>query len=399
MTNLSRRSFLSSGLGALGGVTLMASPGASLSLLGGPRGEDERTLVLIEFKGGNDGLSTLVPYGDDAYYNLRKRTRVEPKKLHRIDEYRGLQPELQALARRYEQGSVAVVQGVGYPNANLSHFKSLEIWHTADLRGRAGNDGWIGRLCANTWPDRSLPERTIHIGPEAPYSLASATHPPVAFHSPDTYRWLGDEDAEASLGDDGQPTGNPVLDRVRGVMRDARGSSERILRVVRKYETKVDYPGTDSGRALRSAAALIDARLGSRVISIRIGGFDTHANQSFDHPDVMRKVDASLDAFLTDVQRSEAGKRTLVVAYSEFGRRVRENGSGGTDHGKAGVLFAVGADVRGGLYGEYPSLTDLDDHDLRFNVDFRRVYASAIRYMGGDDEAVLGARFEALPYV
>jgi len=377
----------------------MATPGVSLSMLGGPRGENERTLVLVEFKGGNDGLSTIVPFGDDVYHQVRKRTRIEPKQVHRIDEYRGFAPGLKALSRRYATGKVAVIQGVGYPNPNLSHFKSLEIWHTADLRGRAGNDGWVGRLSAETWPDRDLPERTIHIGPEAPYSLASSTHPPVAFHSPDTYRWLGDRDAEATLDDGGEDSGSSVLDRLRGVMRDARSSSERILSVVRRYETKVDYPGADPGDALRNAAALIHSKLGCRVISIRVGGFDTHANQVFDHPDRMRKVDAALDAFLTDLQRSEAGKKTLVLAYSEFGRRVRENGSGGTDHGKAGVMFAMGEPVKGGLYGKYPSLTDLDDSDLRFNVDFRRVYASAIRYMGGQDEVVLGQRFEPLKIV
>lgn len=399
MTNFTRRSFLTRGLGAVGGATLIATPGVSLSMLGGPRGEDDRTLVLVEFKGGNDGMSTVVPFGDDAYHQVRKRTRIEPKQVHRIDEYRGFAPNLKALSRRYAQGKVAVIQGVGYPNANLSHFKSLEIWHTADLRGRAGNEGWVGRLCANSWPDRTLPERTVHIGPEAPYSLSSSTHPPVAFHSPDTYRWLGDKNAEPTLDDGGEDSGNSVLDRVRGVMRDARSSSGRILRVVRHYETKVDYPGTDSGAALRSAAALIHSQLGCRVLSIRIGGFDTHANQIFDHADRMRHVDASLEAFLTDLQRSQAGQKTLVLAYSEFGRRVRENGSGGTDHGKAGVMFALGAPVKGGLYGKYPSLTDLDNNDLRYNVDFRRAYASAIRYLGGDDEAVLGERFEPLKVV
>lgn len=398
MTNLSRRSFLSRGLGALGGVTLMASPGVSLSMLGGPRGEDDRTLVLIEFKGGNDGLSTIVPYGDDVYHQVRKKSRLQPKQLHRIDEYRGFATNLKALSRRYSEGQVAVIQGVGYPKANLSHFKSLEIWHTADLRGRAGNDGWVGRLNADTWPSKDLPERTVHIGPEAPYSLASSTHPPVAFHSPDTYRWLGDQGAESTLDDGGRESGKGVLDRIRGVMRDARSSSERILHAVRRYETPVEYPAFDMSPALRNAAAMIHSRLGCRVISIRIGGFDTHANQNYSHAELMRKVDGGLEAFLNDLQRSEAGKKTLVLAYSEFGRRVRENGSGGTDHGKASVMFAMGLPVKGGLYGEYPSLTDLDRDDLRFNVDFRRTYATAVRYMGGRDEVVLGERFEPVPF-
>ncbi len=393
MTHLSRRTFLTRGAGALGAAGLSAWPA-----LGAGRDEPESTLVLLELRGGNDGLSTLVPYGDDAYHRLRKRTRIEPGDVHRIDAYRGLNPALRARARRYQEGEVAVIQGVGYPNGNLSHFKSLEIWHTADLRGRSGSDGWIGRLASTTWPDDTLPERTVHIGPESPYSLASATHPPIAFHSPDTYRWLGDRDAEAFLGDEGVASGRGVLDRVREVMRDARSSSRRILRSVRGYKTPVEYPGTAIAGTLRDAAALIGAGLGCRVLSVRYGSFDTHANQAYDHHDLMRKLDPALNAFLADLRRSEPGRRTLVLAYSEFGRRVRENGSGGTDHGKAGVMFAMGAPVKGGLYGEHPSLTDLDDNDLRFTVDFRSTYATAIRHLGGDVQRVLGAPFEAVPY-
>jgi uncharacterized protein (DUF1501 family) len=220
----------------------------------------------------------------------------------------------------------------------------------------------------------------------------------VAFHSPDTYRWLGDRDAEAFLGDGGVSSGRGVLDRVRGVMRDARSSSQRILGSLRGYRTSVEYPGTAIAGSLRDAAALISSGLGCRVISVRYGSFDTHANQAYDHHDLMRKLDPALNAFLADLRRSDAGRRTLVLAYSEFGRRVRENASGGTDHGKAGVMFAMGPPVKGGLHGEHPSLTDLDDNDLRHTVDFRRAYATAVRHLGGDAGRVLGGDFEPLPF-
>jgi uncharacterized protein (DUF1501 family) len=368
-------------------------------LFGGPASEDERTLVLIQLNGGNDGLSTLVPFGDDAYYRVRKATRLEPDALHRVDDYVGLHPSLAHLARRYQEGQVALIQGVGYPGSNRSHFKSREIWHTADLRGRAGNDGWIGRLCDQAWAASTLPELSVHVGQNLPFSLYSPLHPPVVFNTPDSYRWLGDEGAAQVLDSSGDRRSSSVLERLRGVMADARSSSARILRAIREYETDVEYAGNRDAQALKHAAALIDARLGSRVLSVVIGGFDTHANQKADHSALLRLLDRALESFLSDLQRSEAGRKTLVLAFSEFGRRVKENGSGGTDHGKASLMFALGKPVAGGLYGEYPSLTDLDDQDLRFNVDFRRAYATAIEWMGGDARETLGAAFEPVPYL
>jgi len=402
---INRRAFLGTSLGALG-LTLTA-PGAkagALRLLGGRRREGERTLVIIQLNGGNDVLSTLVPYADDEYHRVRKSTKIDHDTLFKVDDYRGFHPKLRKLSKRFAEGEIGVIQGAGYPGPNRSHFKSREIWHTADLRGRARGDGWAGRLCATKWPEESLPELSVHIGPSLPFSLHSATHPPVAFNTPDSYQWLGDEGAEGSLemkrqDEEEERRPSSVLDHLRGVMSDARGSSERILEAIRRYETPVDFKGETFSQAMLTASALIHSGHGSRVISVTTGGFDTHAYQKGDHATALEKFDDGLDSFLRDVRRCEAGGRTLVVAFSEFGRRVQENGSGGTDHGKAGLMFVAGDPVRGGLYGKYPSLTDLDDKDLRFNVDFRDVYATATRWMGGDVEAVLDRPWAGLDYL
>lgn len=396
---MNRRSFLTASLGAFGGASLLANPAtAGLRLWGTGDRTDDRTLVLIQLDGGNDGISTLVPYGDDAYYRVRKSTKVEPKALHRIDDFVGLHPHLKQLARRYGEGEVAIVQGVGYPNSNRSHFMSREIWHTADLRGRAAGHGWIGRLCDSAWSDSTLPELTVHVGENPPYSLQSPTHPPIVFNSPDSYRWLGDRSAAGALAGEGDRKGASVLERLRGVMNDAQASSRRVLRAIREYETDAPYAGHKYAQALKGVAALIDAGLGSRVLSVTMGGFDTHAHQKGAHSDLMKNLDRELHAFMTDLERSEAGRNTLVVVFSEFGRRVQENGSGGTDHGKAGLMFALGKPVKGGLYGEYPSLTDLEGQDLRHNVDFRRSYATAIEWMGARTEDVLGESWEPVPF-
>jgi len=396
---MNRRAFLSSGLAALGGARLPLLARYNLLGLEDSRADSQRTLVVIEMRGGNDGLNTLVPYGDDEYYRARKTLRQKPGELHKLDEYRGLNPNLAGMARHFADGTGAIFQGVGYPNPSLSHFMSREIWDTADLRGRAGNIGWLGRLCDQAFATSNLPELSVHIGKEPPYSLHSPIHTPLVFSTPDTYRWLGDERGEEALEPGEEKDKRSTLDRIRNVMAQARTSSTRILAAVKKYETDVEYPRYASAGGMRTAAALIGANLGSRVISLTFGGFDTHAGQKFSHANALEKLDRALDAFLNDLKRSEGGRNTLVLVISEFGRRVRENASAGTDHGKAGVAFAFGEPVRGGLYGEYPSLRALDDKDLRYNLDFRSIYASAIAWMGGDPELVLGERFEAIPFV
>lgn len=375
------------------------TPGVLGAALNGQPRTSDRTLVVIELRGGNDALSTIVPYGDDQYYKLRKGTAWNPASLTKIDEYRGFHRDLAGMAKRYAEGQVAIFQGIGYPDGNKSHFKSREIWHTADLRGRSGNHGWLGRLCETRFPNSTLPELSIHIGPREPYSLQSVSHPPVIFRSPDTYRWLGDEDAHGSLEAKEANRGRTTLDRLRQVMTSAQSSSGRILDVLRRYETPVKYPKHESSETMRAAAALIHEQIGSRVISATFKGFDTHADQKFDHSNALGIVDKALESFLADLERSEAGRNTLVIITSEFGRRAKENGSRGTDHGKAGVAFALGHPVRGGLFGEYPSLTELDGGDLAYTLDFRRLYASALEWMGADSTTVLGEKYEPLAFV
>jgi uncharacterized protein (DUF1501 family) len=354
-------------------------------------------LVLVQLSGGNDGLSTLVPYGDDEYFKARRVCRVDPASLHKIDRYRGLHPALKRLSKRYKEGGLAIVQGIGYPGPNRSHFKSLDIWHSANLEGRVQDSGWIGRLLESRWKENSLPELSVHLGKSVPYSLHSKSHPPVCFEIPESYRWVGEARASKELETGGEDDRSSVLDRLRGVMRDARASSARIRRAALSYTPQVEYPSTDEGTAMRAAAALIDARLGSRVISVEFGGFDTHTGQPNRHARLMSGLDSALASFLDDLEGRSAGEKTLVLVFSEFGRRFQENGSGGTDHGKAGILFAAGAPVQGGLIGEYPSLTDLDDKDLAYNIDFRRAYASALDWLGADSLPILGEKFNPLP--
>ncbi|MEX1025848.1 MAG: DUF1501 domain-containing protein [Planctomycetota bacterium] len=390
-STLDRRALLGglAGLVALGTTGLGASPRLRL---GG------RTLVLLQLAGGNDGLSTVVPLEDDAYRRARPRLGLPKQDLLPIGRDLALHPELARLRAHFDAGRVAVVSGCGYPNPNRSHFKSFEIWHTADPRGRAAGDGWIGRLLDARYGDEADPNRVVHVGTKLPYSLHSATHPAASFVLPESYRWAEIQGEVGRLEGGTTKAGKrAALEHVRGVLRDARTSSDAIRRAVAARRPGARYPNSPLGGHLATVAALVGAGLGGRVFSAELGGFDTHNAQLARHANLMRTLDAALGALLDDLGTSEAGRDTVVLVFSEFGRRVAENGSAGTDHGTAGPMFVLGHRVRGGHFGEPPSLTDLDAGDLRFTTDFRSVYGEAIDSVFElPHERVLGASFPKL---
>jgi uncharacterized protein (DUF1501 family) len=393
---LDRRDLLA--VGALGALAWPWAPRVR-----SPRAEG-RTLVLLQLTGGNDGLSTVVPHADDRYRAARPELGRGAGEVLVLDDYRGLHAGLERLFGVWSAGKLAVVEGVGYPDATRSHFHSLDVWHAADPRGREAGEGWVARLVERGLDDDPDPNRTIHVGFEVPFALHSLENPPTSFVRPGGYRWIGAEAevralAEASE-DSGPRPGNSGLDHVRAVLRAAQSSSARVRQAANKYRTPVEYPPSPLGLALRDIAALIAGELGTRVFSVEQFGFDTHVNQAAQHDNLMRTLDAALGAFLEDLERSEAGRRTVVMAYSEFGRRVEENGTLGTDHGLAAPVLVAGAEVRGGLYGKHPSLEELDGGDLAHTTDFRRVYATLIeRWFDADSRAVLGARYEPLDFL
>jgi len=397
-----RRRVLAGGLTTLGGLALFGGPAAAARLL--PRGQDDDDegpiLVCLQLAGGNDGLTTIVPYADDLFHAARADTRVRAEDVLRIDDYRGFHPLLPGLHRQYERGELAIVQGVGYPTPNRSHFASFDIWHAASLRGKAGGDGWLARLARQLHSGKASDANlAVHVGDRLPYSLYSPRGAGVCFRDPDQYRWNQNGTAICDTA-----ASEPAMDAasrmamVRSTFLQARDSSAAIRAAVDAYEPTAEYPDTPLGHAMGVVAALIQQRVGARILSVELDGFDTHANQKVRHEELMRTWDGALEALLDDLRGTPQGQRTVVLVFSEFGRRVAENGSIGTDHGTAGPLFVAGPGVEGGLYGTYPSLAELDEGDLIFNTDFRSVYATLIRdWFGQDDEALLGASYPTLP--
>jgi uncharacterized protein (DUF1501 family) len=411
---LDRRELVVGGASLAGAAVLGLTPGCG-------RGESRESpraprdlggaLVLLELTGGADGLSLVVPVEDDLYQRARPTTRISKGEALALDPETGWHPSLRRTAARYQRGQVAIVEGCGYPEPIYSHFRALEVWHTARVQGRSSGDGWIGRLRSDAWGDDPRAELVLHVGGETPYSLASRSHPPLSFKSPESLRWVAGDQARrafASAAIAGERPAEAAGDRdallagMRSTLSTVNQTAQRVLAATSGRRPGAVYPEGEFGDALRTVAALIDAGFPTRVYSLSFGNFDSHGAIMRDgYFRQLEELDETLDAFLEDVGGTASGAETLVLAFTEFGRRVQENRSRGTDHGAAAPMFLVGPRVRGGRHGAAPSLGELDgDGNLVFTTDFRRVYATVLRdAFGVQPESVLGDRYEPLPLI
>jgi uncharacterized protein (DUF1501 family) len=365
-------------------------------------------LVVVQLDGGNDGLNTVAPYKDDEYRKHRARLRLDEKSVVKIDDHVGFHPALRGFAKLLQDRQLAIVQSVGYPNPNRSHFESMAIWQTAHLDAAADTPGWLARFldAVPTVPGRDVP--AMHLSGELlPQALVGGRqHVPSLSSLEQFRRRLGIPEAA------GAAEQRAALDEVSGRQRGAPGSllefversasltyasSARLENVVARG-SGASYPEFYGlAHRLRTIAQLIQAGLSTSIYYTQLGGFDTHANQLGQHDNLLREVGDSLQAFINDLTKSGDAKRVLVVVFSEFGRRLAENASGGTDHGTAAPVFLLGAAVKPGLHGPYPNLRDLQDGDPRHAIDFRQVYATLLQaWLGCPAEKVLGGKFEPL---
>ena len=407
-----RRGFLTQGLGLVGvGATL---PNFLVrTALAEPKDRaDERILVVVQFSGGHDGLSAVVPYGNDNYARGRKATRITAKEVLKINDQIGLHPNLTGVKEMLDQDAFAVVQGVGYPNPNRSHFKSMDIWHLADNAAKTNSTkknashGWIGKYCDQAFAGNKDAKLAIALGGgKAPVAIQGAEHPGISFNRPESFRFSGDRGDKRRVAlykkfnqmAAKKASGN--LEFVTRTAVNANASSAAIREMAAGYETPIDFPKSRLSGSLRTVAGLIAGGLSTRVYYVFQGGFDTHRGQKTRHDRLMTELSTSIAAFQKDLARQGNSKRVLTMCFSEFGRRVKENASAGTDHGKAGPMFLFGPAVKAGLHGEHPSLApaDLDKGDLRFRVDFRSVYATVLeKWLNTSSQTVLGAKFPLL---
>lgn len=411
-----RREFLNYGLGVVG-------VGAALpnflinSALAGPKSRPEdRIVVSLLMTGGHDGLSDVPPYGIEEYYRVRKATCIEEKDVLKLNNEVGLHPSLKGFRDMLDDRSFAVVLGTGYPNFDLSHFVSRDYWEAGKpglTTGKPGATGWLGRYLDHRFKGNNDPKLAIAVGPgRLPLIVTGKEHPGIAFDTPDSFRFIGERSAkghslyrklnEMTLGE----AKLPDLQFVTQTAVNANVSSQAILDLLSDAETDVEYPDTQFGHSLRTIAALIGKGLSTRIyyaaqgIAI-FGGYDTHAEQKPRHTQLMDELCQSVCAFYKDLKKQGNSERVLTFCFSEFGRRVPENYSGGTDHGLAQPMFLFGPMLKPGVHGKQSSLTDLDENgNLKMVTDFRCVYAAILeKWLQVPSEAILGSKYPLLDCV
>lgn len=402
---LSRRNFLK--LGGLGAVLAMSNsnvpafiskafastqPGAVVA--GG-----QRALVVIELSGGNDGLNTVVPFEDPQYYRLRPNLAIPEDQILKLKDGIGLHPQMGALHSLFHDGKVAIIQGVGYPNPNYSHFESADIWYSAQPTKSAGRTGWLGRYL-----ETAQGVRAANFSGDNPLALYTRTTIVPAFNGLEEFYFeAGDyyqDDGEARLRIARQIyqqlETNPLAEYIRASALDAVSTAEIIQKQIKNSGRGKGYPETNLGTQLEAVSQVLKAELDFRIFYVKLSGFDTHSNQPDQHASLLQDLSDSLAAFFSDLRQAGLAGNVTAMTFSEFGRRPEENGYG-TDHGSAQPVFVLGDSVKGGIYGQLPSLTKLDDENLRFNLDFRQVYASILDgWLNVDARTILDQQWPGL---
>ncbi|MCA9052716.1 MAG: DUF1501 domain-containing protein [Planctomycetaceae bacterium] len=365
----------------------------------GAADNDGRVLVVVQLSGGNDGLNSVVPFRNEVYRQNRPTLAVPAADVLKIDSELGFHPSLRGFADLLEAGRLAIVQGVGYDNPNRSHFESMDIWHTCRRKEEPRPDGWLGRFLEQSNGHATNDVPAMHLGGEKqPIALASHSIRVPTIRSVEQFQLQtsGGETREmvSELTAADRDSGDELLGFVQSSTTSALSVAERFARSAASATPTREYPATDLGQKLSTIARLIANGLSTRIYYVELDGFDTHAQQGAAHAGLLRQVGDAINTFITDMVSQGLGDRVLVTAFSEFGRRLAENASEGTDHGAGAPLFVAGTKVRTGLIGPHPSLTDLDQGDVKHHTDFRRVYAAVIEgWLGGESSPVLGGSF------
>jgi len=380
----------------------------AVSMRGNPQGTArEPVLVVIQLSGGNDFMNTVIPFTNGVYYDARPLVSVPEDRVLPIDDTLAFHPSAEPLRGLFQSGRVAVVQGIGYANSSRSHFRAMDIWHTCEPN-RIATEGWLGKVIRELDPEGTNPLTGISFGRGLPRAMAMPGVTATSVDNLDDYGLMtGVEIAEQRQQDLAifKRMYTPAIGT--GLVRDylsrtAQGvvaGAERLKEAPRRYRSTVQYPNNPIARSLRDVARVHTARLGTRIFYTQHGGYDYHAQEVPTHARLLAELSGALTAFLQDLREHDAAEEVAVLVFTEFGRRIKDNGSG-TDHGSGGGAFIVGERVQGGLYAEYPSLKPgdwLNGEDLRHTIDFRGIYGTLLQqWLGLDPVPIVGGEFEQI---
>ncbi len=359
-----------------------------------------KVVVVIQFSGGNDGLNTVIPVRNDIYYSKRPRLGIAKDKALLLTDEVGLNPALAAFKGLYDDGSLGILNGVGYPNPDRSHFRSMDIWHSASASNEYINTGWVGRYLDAQCKGCDKPTQAMEIDDVLSLALKGEESKGLAFKDPKKLMNTSNGKYFKELSTNHQPQ-EETVDYLYKTMSETISSAGYIYEQSKAHPTSESYPNTAMGKDLKTIASLIFSDINTKVYYVSLGSFDTHVNQEGTQKRLFTELNDAVKAFTTDLKKNNRFNDVLLMSFSEFGRRVAQNASGGTDHGTANNMFLISGGLKQkGILNALPNLADLNDGDLKHTIDFKNVYATVLnKWLGADDKLILGKQFDKLDFV
>ncbi|MEO0895765.1 MAG: DUF1501 domain-containing protein [Bacteroidota bacterium] len=359
-----------------------------------------RKLVIIQLSGGNDGLNTLVPFEDDLYYQNRPAIGIGKEEVLKITDLQGFNPAMEAMREIFDRGEMTILNEVGYPNPDRSHFRSMDIWHTGSNSDEFWDTGWLGRYLDHSCTGTAKPHDILEVGGALSLAAKGVDNNGIALTNPKQLANITRDPWMKALSEHAQDA-NSDLDYLYKTLAATQESASYIHEKAKTYQSKIAYPQHAFGKQMKMIGELICSGIETSVFYVSLSGFDTHVRQKAQHTRLLTQYSQAVGALVKDLKQNGQLDNTLIMTFSEFGRRVKQNASGGTDHGKANNLYLIGGNLKqAGVYNETPDLAGLDKGDLQWKIDFRRVYADVLsNWMGVDDKAILKREFQPLGLV
>lgn len=361
-----------------------------------------KVLVILQLSGGNDGLNTVIPFRNDLYYKSRPRLGIEKAKLLSLNDEAGLHPALSGLKELYDDGSLGILNNVGYPNPDRSHFRSMDIWHTGSESSEYWNSGWIGRYLDAQCHGCDKPTYALELDDTLSLALKGENIKAIAMRDPKRlYGTANEKFFKEILADHKKESGEQTADYLYKTLSETLSSADYIFRQSKMNPSKAEYPKSEIGQSLKTIASLIYSDINTKVYYLSLGSFDTHINQAIQQQNLFNQMNEAIKAFTKDLKANGRFNDVLFMTFSEFGRRVAQNASGGTDHGTANNMFFIsGALKQKGLINALPDLSDLSEGDLKYKIDFKNVYATVLKnWLGVDEQKILTRKYDTLNFV